>query len=316
MRPIPFDIAHRPRRAGRASAPIAALCALSLATPAAAADAVERGVLDAFNTLVREVSPIAEQDPDRAIERYEQALLDGPTRGFGRLHLRIAQLHRTVGRNAEAAHHFQACTADERVDPIDRRFICERGYDQVTAPFTVGGLPDGARVMIIEPTLAAGLHQNGARVPRGEVTVVVEAPGRVPERSKVPIDGPTLWTAQVGLERPEGPLVPEGFVAEAPVEPIDPGLPRWPAYAAGGAGLALVAGGLAIGFGNRGALDDVRAQQRAGDCGPDICRGDLDAAEGRALLADGLWIGGAVLVAGGLAWWLLTGEAPVAEAAR
>lgn len=291
--------------------PSIAACALSLAlapaAPALAADAVDGAVLEAFNAVVREVGD-AEADPARAIELYERALLDGPARGFGRLHLRIAHLHRSAGRNAEAAHHFDACLADERVDPIDRQFICERGLEQVTAPLTIEGLPAGGAVRIIEPAAAAGVHLSGARVPRGELRVVVEAPGRVAERSTITIDGPTLWTARVGLDAPDGPLVPDGFV-ESPVEPVDPdGLPRWPGYVAGGLGVALVGAGLIVGVQNRDTLADIRGRQSDGLCGADRCAGDLSSAESRAGLADGMWIGGAALAAGGVVWWLLTGD--------
>lgn len=285
--------------------------ALAPVVPARAADAVERPVLDAFNNVVRRVGDSAETDPERAIELYEQALLDGPTRGFGRLHLRIAHLHRTAGRFAEAAYHFQSCIADERVDPIDRQFICERGLEQVTAPLTIEGLPEGGTVQIIEPATFAGLHQSGARVPRGEVQVVVEAPGRLPERSTIAIDGPTLWTARIGLEEPTGPLVPDDFV-ESPVEPVEPdGLPRWPGYVAGGVGVLLVGGGLAVGLQNRDALGEIRDRQSDGRCGADRCAGDLSSAEGTAGLADAMWIGGAVLAAGGVVWWLVSGDRPV-----
>lgn len=289
------------------------LCGTTVLAPlgaALAADAVEPAVLDAFNAAVREVGSTAESDPDGAIAVYEGALLDGPARGFGRLHLRIAHLHRLAGRSADAAHHFEACLADERVDPIDRQFICERGLMQVTATLTVEGLPEGGQVTIIEPAVAAGPLASGARVPRGELTVVVEAPGRRVARSTVVVDGPTLWTARLGLEEPEGPLVPDAFVQDAP-PPDDAVLPRWPAYVAGGVGLLLVGSGVAVGVQNEDTLASIRQRQFDGRCGPDVCEGDLVSAETRAQLADGLWITGATLAVGGLVWWLVTGDEPV-----
>lgn len=287
------------------------LIASSPLSPAIAADDVDRPVLDAFNAVVREVGQLPENQPDKAIELYERALLDGPARGFGRLHLRIAHLHRVAGRNAEAAHHFRACLADERVDQIDRQFICERGFEQVTSPLTVEGLPEGGSVTVIEPALFAGVHQNGGRLPQGEVLLVVDAPGRRAERTSVAVEGPTLWTARLGLEEPEGPLVPDGFVGDEAPPPVGHALPRWPGYIAGGLGVLLVGSGVAVGVENQDTLADIRARQSAGRCGIDVCAGDLTSAESRAGLADGLWISGATLAVGGLAWWLISGEEPV-----
>lgn len=280
-------------------------------TPADAADAVDRDVLDAFNAVVREVGDLTEQEPDRAIEIYERALLDGPARGFGRLHLRIAHLHQLAGRAAEAAHHFQACRGDERVDKIDRQFICERGFEKVTAPLTVEGLPEGGVVTLVEPSLFAGTHRSGARVPRGEVLLVVEAPGRRAERSVVAVDGPTLWTARLGLEQPDGALVPEGFVGDELPPPVHDGLPRWPAYAAAGVGALLVGSGVAVGVQNRDTVESIRARQRQDLCGLDVCEGDLVSASSRAALADGLWISGSAVLTGAIVWWLFSGEEPV-----
>ncbi len=294
-----------------ACAALTTLLAALPTAPALAADAVDRPVLDAFNAVVREAGPLSESQPDKAIELYERALLDGPARGFGRLHLRIAHLHRVAGRTAEAAHHFRACLSDERVDPIDRQFICERGFEQVTSPLTIEGLPDGGSVTVIEPSLFAGAHQNGSRLPRGEVLLVVDAPGRRAERTAVAVEGPTLWTARLGLEQPEGPLVPEGFVGDEAPPPVTDALPQWPGYVAGGLGVLLVGGGVAVGVENQDTLADIRARQSAGRCGIDVCAGDLTAAESRAGLADGLWISGAALAAGGLVWWLISGEQPV-----
>lgn len=304
----------------RPAAPVPALLILVLGLipggGASAADQVDPAVLDAFNAVVRDVGQLPESEADKAIELYERALLDGPARGFGRLHLRIAHLHRVADRSAEAAHHFKACLSDERVDPIDRQFICERGFEQVTAPLTVEGLPEGGTVTVIEPALFAGAHQSGARLPRGEVLLVVDAPGRRAERTVVAVDGPTLWTARLGLEEPAGPLVPEGFVAGDVPAPASDALPQWPGYAAGGLGILLVGTGVAVGIENQDTLAGIRDRQSRGRCGVDVCAGDLESAASRAALADGLWISGAVLAAGGIAWWLISGEAPVLEVAK
>lgn len=298
----------------------AVLCGVVALAPfggVVAADGVDRAVLDAFNAVVREVGSLAETDPDAAIEIYERALLDGPARGFGRLHLRIAHLHRLAGRSAEAAHHFEACLADERVDLIDRQFICERGLQQVTATLTIEGLPDGGRVMLIEPSAVAGPFVSGGRVPRGELLVVVEAPGRRPARSTIVVDGPVLWTARVGLEEPTRPIVSDEFVQPSP-SPVEQavGLPRWPAYAAGGLGALLIGSGVAIGVQNQDTLASIRQRQVDGRCGPDVCEGDLVSASTRATLADGMWIAGTTVVVASVAWWLMSGDAPVIRFGR
>lgn len=307
-----LSLHHHRRRAARCIiGPLATLCLLLGLSPLAhAVDDVSKDVLRAFNRAAAEADTVAAKDPRQAVEIYERALLSGPARGFGRLHLRIGQIEEQLGESVLAADHFRRCMEDERVDGIDREFVCKKGFERVTAPLTVTGLPPGAVVKIIEPALFAGDHRDGARLPRGEAMLVVEADGRFPRQVVVPIDGPTVWEAELGL--PKGELVPEGFVDAAvdPVEPAHVGPPRWPAYAMAGLGLVLVGTGVGLGLDNRDSLSRIRDRQSAGGCGADRCRGDLDSAETSAIIADGMWMTGVGLAGGALAWWLLTDAAP------
>lgn len=287
-------------------APVLAL-ALALAAPplpAAAEDDAPSALLDAFNRLVAEVDPLVARDPQGALTRYGDAVARGPLQGFGRIHLRMGQIHRDLGDTASAAHHFALCADDERVDAFDREQICQSAYEGLTVPLTVTGVPDGGRVEVVAPAPFAGTHPSGARLPRGEVVLLVYAPDRYPMRSTLPLDRPTTWEARLGGKRTDLADAP-GLAHRAPPPPVERGLPRWPAYVGAGVGVALVGIGVALGNDNADGLTDIRDRQRGGGCGTDNCQGDLDAARGRALLADGMWISGAVLAAGAVAWWFV-----------
>lgn len=274
-----------------------------LATPALADD-VPEAMLRAFNQVAREAEALLEQSgPAPAIARYARGL-EGELAGYGRLHLRLGQLYQQDGQPAEAALHFRECDADERIDPLDRELICQAGWRAVTAPITLAGLPEGGKVLILEPEPFSGPLHSGQRVPLGALKVVVTSPGAPPREAVVRVKGPLTWPED-GLE----PL-PEA-VTEAPEvvdSPDDFG--TWPAFAVAGTGALLVGTGLWLGFDNQGTLEDIRSRQVAGQC-PSGCGGDLRSAESTARLADGLWIGGAVAVASGaLLWWLLFEDAP------
>ncbi|MCA9539667.1 MAG: hypothetical protein KC620_12310 [Myxococcales bacterium] len=296
-----------------ATAALLALCCLP--TGASAFDKVPDAMLTAFDQLARKAdAAVKAEGPEAGMRIYEEAALNPRFTGYGRLHLNMARLCRELGRPAEAAWHFAECEKDERVYAVDREVICRRGFAEATAPLTITGLPDGGRAVILEPRQFAGPHTSGARLPKGEVEVVIEAPGRIARSTKLMLDGPLSWEAVLGLHARTGPIVPEGFVGESPdalaADEAFGGPPRWPAYVAGGTGLALVGAGLAVGLTNRSTLDEIRDRQRGGECGVDFCRGDLDSAQTRAQVADGLWIGGAVIAASALAWWLIFDEAP------
>lgn len=313
-------------RVPRATA-LAGLVASGLAffaAPPARADDLPPEMLRQLNELtVRAERALKEQGPEAAIRIYEEGML-GPLGELGRISLRLGQLYHELGRNAEAAHHFRACQADTRVDAIDRELICQQGFQAVTAPLEIEDLPPRARVVVLEPTLFAGPFENGGRLPIGRVRLVVEAPGREQAVSDVEVQPPaTKWRAILGppLEdgRPRHIDIPSDFIADEPPpvpESTGGGVGRWPAYVVGGVGLGLVGGGLYLGLDSSGTLDDVRGRQARGACGPDRCRGDLEDAGDRALLADGLWIGGAVLtVAAGVLWYVLDDEPAPVEAA-
>lgn len=279
---------------------------VGLPQPAVAEDDVPPALLRAFNALATEADPLVARDPQAALARYADAAASGPLQGFGRIHLRMGQIHRDLGDKASAAWHFALCAEDERVDAFDREQICEGAHEALTVPLTITGVPDGGRVEVVAPAPFAGTHPSGARLPRGEVVLLVHALDRYPMRSVVPLDRPTTWEARLGAKRDALPADgAPGLSTRRVPAPVEEGLPRWPAYIAAGAGVALVGIGVGLGTDNAGALEDIRDRQRGGGCGADNCAGDLDAAQGRAVLADGLWIGGAVLAAGAVAWWLI-----------
>ncbi len=313
----------------------ATLICLLFAAPAWADD-VSRDFLLRYNEVaLKAEQAFAKGGTPAAIRVYEEALLTDAMAGYGRIHLRLGKLYRDQGRNPEAASHFRACRADDRVDQVDRDLICLEGFNAVTAPLTIAGLPDRGEAIVIEPRLFAGPFRSGDRLPLGNVQVMVEAPGREAKASTITLDGPETWQAVVGLSRRAGPLVPDGFVGDegrdddpfaqgdpfvqadpflgAPPDERDDGAVRWPAYTALGVGLAMVAGGVTLGYLNRGELDDIRAMQRAGECAT-FCGPELAEAENQARLADGLWIGGAAVAASSIALWFLFDAPAPAEA--
>lgn len=275
----------------------------------ALADDVPDDFLRAFNQVAREAEAALKQGgPDAAIARFEQALL-GDLAGYGRIHLRLGQLRQQQTRYALAARHFEACMGDERVDAVDRELICQEGQRAVTAPVILEGLPPNGRVVVVEPAAFAGPLTSEQRVPLGPLTVVVEVPDHHPRASDLQVTGQLRWTVVVGdpLSTPLPPGLQLGHAA--PPAAADTAL-RWPAWVAAGTGIALVGTGLWLGLDNQKTLDNIRDRQRNGQC-PGICARDLQDAEGTAQLADGLWIGGAVVTAGAVAlWYLLDGDAP------
>ena len=184
------------------------------------------------------------------------------------------------------------------MDALDRELICQAGWRGVTAPLTLEGLPEGARVLVLEPEWFSGPLHSGQRVPLGTVKVVVATPGRPPEEAVIAVEGPRVWSPGLPGVVPEG--VPEG----------EEGTGRWPAWVGAGAGALLVGAGLWLGVTNRDELAATRARQQSGAC-PDTCAGELRSAESTARLADGLWIGGSVvLVSSAVLGWLWLEDAP------
>jgi hypothetical protein len=269
-----------------------------------AADTVPPDFARRFGELAaRAEQALQAQGPDAAIKIYEDALL-GPLGEYGRISLRLGQLYQDQKRYAEAAWYFRSCQEDERVDAVDRQVMCAEGLSAVTAPLVIEGLPPRTRVAVIEPARFNGLWAQGMRLPLGPARVGVEAPGRQRAETAITIVPPeTRWEAVIGPPLDDAsPDLGADAAAEAPEDAPS----RWPIYTAGGVGLGLVAGGLYLGFTDRGDLADVRSRQAGGRCGADNCRGDLNDLHGRARLADGMWIGGAALVASSaLAWYLL-----------
>jgi len=263
----------------------------------AAADNVPKALASRF----REISQKAERalaggDEGAAIRAYEDGLL---TLGddYGRAHLRLGQLYRKLRIFSEAAQHFRACDADSRVDAVDREVICREGFAAVTAPLELTDSPEGARVVVLEPLAFVGPVNPATRLPLGPARLVVEAASG--ERVELNID----VTAPSTLVRVPNPAKVVEVEADAPPPSDAPPSRAWVGWATAGTGLALVATGLTLGFINRGALDDVRARQVAGRCGPTRCAGDLKDLEQGAQVADGLWLGGAAVTGLGVGLW-------------
>ena len=134
-------------------------------------------------------------------------------------------------------------------------------------------------------------------------------------RSELALNGPLSWRAQFGMLERDEPLIPDALiepdlVAPAPISPTAKSSAiRWPSYVLGVAGLALVGTGVFVGVDNRNTLDDIRDRQTRNVCGADFCNGELDDAQNRAYLADGLWGGGALFLATSLVlWFVLDGD--------
>lgn len=267
----------------------------------ARADQVAAPVAQRFAELARKAeAAFAQAGPGAAIPIYEQGLAEFPE-DYGRIHLRLGQLHQQLGRNPEAAAHFKRCDADTRVEAIDRELICQDGLKSVTAPVELLEVPPEARVLVVEPVAFAGPLSSGDRLPLGSARLLVEAPQHDRRETTVRVQAPGVrWKVELGA------AYTDETNAEAPPEPPSKASRRWPALALGATGLALVGAGLTLGFMNRGGLDDIRHDQTTGACGADHCQGDLDSAETKGFVADGLWMGGAGLTAAGVGLWLFS----------
>lgn len=279
------------------------LAVLCVPPTAQAADRVDAQVRDALRALSARASKASPAD---AIALYRDAL-NGPLKGYGRAHLLLAELHVRRSDWTEAATHFKACLADERVDPIDRDLVCQGGLNDATAPLE--GLPAGATARVIAPKSFAGPVRNGDRLPRGEVELEVTVNGRA-ATARVPVTTRATWRPPVKVPdsfvSDDPPIdVPEGFVAAAqsPVPPADEAI-RWPAYASAGLGAVLLGTGLAIGLSGQSELEDVRDRQAAGMWGASE-RQALTRLESDATTADVLTYTGAGLMAAAVALWFI-----------
>jgi len=295
------------------------LIGLSLLSWAQAADQIPPELARSFDQIAQKADTVqARSGPEAAIPIYEEALLTHE--GYGRIHLRLGQIHKRLKQFPEAAEHFKACQEDERVDALDRKIICEKGFLRTTALFELDSVPAQTRVVIIKPERFAGLLRSGMRLPLGELRLMVESPGRYPKESKLELKGPMTWRVALGLSRRDGPLISEGFLEGegSKNEGLDPFLGpdpaggvapkeslRWPAYTALSLGVALLGTGYYLGSSNQDHLEKIRSDQRSGGCGRGYCGSDLDEAENQAKLADGVWITGSVIAASSVLLWFL-----------
>ncbi|MFN3198919.1 MAG: hypothetical protein ACE366_10980 [Bradymonadia bacterium] len=273
-----------------------------------------------FNAVAQKAeATLQKSGPEAAIEIYEEALLEEE---LGQIHLRLGQLTQDLKRFDAAAMHYKSCMEDDRVEALDRNLVCLKGLEASTSILKIEGLPQGASVVVQQPASFAGPVESGAQVPRGPVTLLVDAPGRTPRATQLVLsERETRWRAVLG-QAAEGAAppppppsgsngdinIPDGFISSDPLitGPVNPPEPSpWPIYATGGAGLALLGSGLYLGINNQDELDRVRRRQRIGACGDDNCRGDISSAEGSAQVADALWITGAAVVTAAVIWYLL-----------
>ena len=272
---------------------------------------VGEDILLRFNAVAEKANQVrADRGISAAIEVYEEALTDPANQGYGQLHLRLGQLYKRTDQFAAAAYHFRKCSADVRVDSVDRDIICEHGFKKVTAPLHIDDLPDSAKAILIYPEQFAGPLRSGQRLPKGQLTIVVEAPGRTPRESTVTLMGDQRWRAVLGMTKRSGPLVSDEFLKKTdlarPTTNIEVSQPiRWPAYTVGSIGAALLATGIYLGVDNRTFLSNTRLRYDANRCGSDSCGGDFDRAAQTANTADGLWISGAVLAATSIGLYFL-----------
>lgn len=302
---------------------LALICSVSAiwATASHAADDISEEFMTRFNEVaVAADETLAGGDVDGAIQMFEDLMLEHGE--YGRIHLRLAQLHQVRGRWAQAAHHFWACQQDDRMDQVDRDLICRAGFEENTAPLVLETeqSPEGVEVVVIAPEIQPfmGDVTSGERVPVGSIQVVVRAPGReeavhdlaitTPETRWVPLVGPTPEEAAAAAAQPQ-PASTSDLTAASPLYPEPEPMGRWPAYVAAGVGLALVGTGVWLGLDSDATVDDIRDRQSAGRCGADDCVGELDDAATQAGLADGLWISGAAITAGaGVLFFALGGD--------
>lgn len=286
------------------------------ASPALADDALSR-----FNAVAQRAEAALQRGgPEAAVEIYEEALLE---EALGHFHLRLGQLKQDLGQPAEAAFHYQMCGEDDRVDPIDRQLVCGKGLEATTSILTIDGLPEGSTVVLQQPGAFAGPVSTGARVPRGTLTMVVEAPGREAKASTVQVsDAKTVWVAALGpLRKGVGELdetptradggevnIPDGFISSDPIiteKPPPSSDTPWGIYSTGVTGAALLGAGLYLGVNNQDELDRTRRRQRIGACGEGNCVAELDDAQQSAQIADALWLTGTAVVTAAVIWYLL-----------
>lgn len=279
------------------------LFSLSLPMAAHAADRVDAGVRDALRTLSAKAAKVSPAD---AIGLYRDAL-KGPLAGYGRAHMLLAELHVRGSEWSDAATHFKACLADERVDPIDRDLVCQGGFNDATAP--LAGLPAGATARVLTPKSFAGPIANGDRLPKGEAELEVTINGRA-TTARIPVDTQATWRStgtvpdRFVVDEPKVD-VPDGFVvaAQDPVPPANTAV-RWPAYVTAGLGAVLLGTGLGLGLSGESELEDLRARQAQGIWGVED-RQALSRLEDDATTADVLAFSGAGLMAVAVALWFI-----------
>lgn len=267
---------------------------------------VSQELLERFNKLARRARAAKKSGAGAVTKIYAEAILDPEFQAYGYIHLKLAQLLKEQGRRVDAAHHFQKCFQDHRVDALDRNVICKTGYEDTTTTLEVVDAPPRSKVVILEPSLFSGPFESGGRLPLGRIRLVIEVPGYFPHESTVNLDGPTRWVAEMGMKRPRGPLVPDGFIGSDDNIEDEPSLnavaldepppeaktrSNLPYWIAGGLGVAVGTAGVILGN------DAVNKSKQPNQ--------DRNALRERAIVGDIMaWSGFSMAVGAGV-WYLL-----------
>ena len=267
---------------------------------------VSEELLERFNRLARRARAAEIDGPGAVIKIYAEAILDPEYQAYGYIHLKLAQLLKAQGRQVDAAHHFQKCMQDHRVDALDRNVICKTGYEDTTTTLEIIDAPARSKVLILEPSLFSGPFESGGRLPLGRIKLVMEVPGYFPHESAITLKGPTRWPAEMGMKRLKGPLVPDGFLSEEPADPSQESLREVafespPPSASGPSKLPFwIAGGLGVAVGTAGVMIGMNAVNQSKE--PNQNRNAL---RERAVVGDIMAWSGFSVAAGAAVWYLL-----------
>lgn len=254
---------------------------------------------------------MAKGDTARACEKFKESQRLDPSAGTS---LNLARCYEQLGRTASAWGEYQVAermaTAQGRsaIAEEARRKARELGQSLGTLNVEVTEPVEGLEVQLGETTLAAAAL--GSKIPTdaGNYTLRVTAPGYQPYEVAVTIsDGnetnvsiPKLVAESAA---PEGAPAEEAASAERPSSQIpapeqspEPSSDHTLAYVVGGSGLALLGGGVVLGFLAKGENTEAR---RACGGGTDGCPPEtMGPAENADTLATAGTVVGAVGVVG------------------
>ena len=167
------------------------------------------------------------------ISVYEEAL--SPLEGYGRVHLRLAQLYLILAsesreeeaqeQRAWAARHFEQCAGDQRMNALDRDLLCRQRFREMSAPLEILGVQ---RAEILRPMAFQGVFQQGRRIPRGKVQLLITVDQGTQEEIELELPVPRdQWRWRPVLDpRQRDIAIPVDFIAStdatAAAAPSDP----------------------------------------------------------------------------------------------